>query len=74
MTRQLLDELVATHVATGELAIRRGAMQEADWHYERARALVAQHHLPHGVVRGVDERLLVPLTTRLPVYRLYGTF
>lgn len=73
--RQLLDELVATHVATGELAIRRGAMQEAHWHYERARALVAQHHLPDGVVRGLQEQLLVvTLKTRLPVYRLYGTF
>ncbi len=75
MTRQLLDELVATHVATGELAIRRGAMQEAHWHYERARELVAQHHMPDGVVRGLQERLLVvTLKTRLPVYRLYGTF
>lgn len=75
MTRQLLNELVATHVATGELAIRRGAMQEAHWHYERARELVAQHHMPDGVVRGLQERLLVvTLKTRLPVYRLYGTF
>lgn len=74
ITRRLLDELVATHVATGELAIRRGAMQEAHWHYERARALVAQHHLPDGVVRGLQERLLVPLKTQFPVYRLYGTF